>query len=122
MDNGSDPWADLTVSPGKACFSGAADGRFSGGPTQVPFTPLQWPLSDASRWNRSRTESLSQLRLTCSRPWSVGTVGESGHLTTINKAFKKVLKDAGISENTRPYDLRKAFATRLWLQARTCGR
>jgi site-specific recombinase XerD len=36
-----------------------------------------------------------------------------GHRTTITKAFKKIVKVAGVREDTRPYDLRKAFATRI---------
>jgi integrase len=39
--------------------------------------------------------------------------GATGHLTTIKKSFKKALTIAKIKQNTRPYDLRKAFITRL---------
>lgn len=38
--------------------------------------------------------------------------GKDGHLTTIKNHWKAVVKEAGI-ENVRPYDLRKAFATRI---------
>ena len=39
--------------------------------------------------------------------------GATGHLTTIKKSFTKSLAIARIKVNTRPYDLRKAFITRL---------
>jgi site-specific recombinase XerD len=41
------------------------------------------------------------------------STGKTGHLTTIKRSFETVLKLAGIEEDTRPYDLRKAFITRL---------
>jgi integrase len=41
------------------------------------------------------------------------STGKTGHLTTIKKSFRAALKIAGVKENTRPYDLRKAFITRL---------
>lgn len=41
------------------------------------------------------------------------STGKTGHLTTIKRSFKTVLKLAGIKQYTRPYDLRKAFITRL---------
>lgn len=41
------------------------------------------------------------------------STGKTGHLTTIKRSFKSVLKIAGIKQYTRPYDLRKAFITRL---------
>lgn len=41
------------------------------------------------------------------------STGKTGHLTTIKKSFKAALKAAGIKQNTRVYDLRKAFVTRL---------
>ena len=41
------------------------------------------------------------------------STGATGHLTTIKKSFKKALAIAGVKQNTRVYDLRKAFITRL---------
>jgi len=41
------------------------------------------------------------------------STGTTGHLTTIKKSFKKALAIAGVKQNTRVYDLRKAFITRL---------
>lgn len=41
------------------------------------------------------------------------STGQTGYLTTIKKSFAKAMALAGIKENTRPYDLRKAFITRL---------
>lgn len=41
------------------------------------------------------------------------STGKTGHLTTIKKSFDAALERAGIKQNTRVYDLRKAFITRL---------
>lgn len=45
--------------------------------------------------------------------WVFPSHSKSGHLTTIKKGFKTVMANAGITEDTRPYDLRRAFVTRL---------
>jgi site-specific recombinase XerD len=42
-----------------------------------------------------------------------GRVSRLGHRTTIHNAFKKIVAEAGVREDTRPYDFRKAFATTL---------
>jgi integrase len=46
-------------------------------------------------------------------PYVFPSRGVTGHLVEIKRRFAKVLRIAGLEQNTRPYDLRKAFATRL---------
>jgi integrase len=41
------------------------------------------------------------------------STGKTGHLMTLKRSFKTALVRAGITKNTRVYDLRKAFITRL---------
>lgn len=44
--------------------------------------------------------------------WVFPGSGKAGHLTTIKKFAGKMFSEAGLSD-ARPYDLRKAFASRL---------
>ena len=46
-------------------------------------------------------------------PYVFPSDGATGHLLVIKRGFAKVMKAANLDANTRPYDLRKAFATRL---------
>jgi len=81
------------------------------------------PASEAKNKKFDRVELNSQALALLKRMESVrdksndwvfpSRTSKSGHLTDIKRAFKSMLAEAGITENTRFHDLRRTYATLL---------